>query len=122
VLWTQAGEAPERMLLSRVDLSGDWYSWKEASPIEVLRPEGHWEGAEALLVPSVRSTAYGQVNQLRDPAVFEEDGHAYPLYAVAGESGSRSPKFCWMNSIVRSARDLPWLSRRPASRRPFAGC
>jgi hypothetical protein len=30
---------------------------------------------------------YGQVNQLRDPAIFEENGRVYLLYAVAGESG-----------------------------------
>ena len=27
------------------------------------------------------------VNQLRDPAIFEEDGRVYLLYAVAGERG-----------------------------------
>jgi hypothetical protein len=27
------------------------------------------------------------VNQLRDPAVFEEDGRRYLLYAVKGEAG-----------------------------------
>ena len=27
------------------------------------------------------------VNQLRDPAIFEEDGRIYLLYSVAGESG-----------------------------------
>jgi hypothetical protein len=87
VFWTQVGEAPERILLSRIDLTGDWHSWKESTPIEILRPERSWEGADAPLVPSVRSTAYGQVNQLRDPAIFEEDGRVYLLYAVAGESG-----------------------------------
>jgi hypothetical protein len=87
VFWTQVGEAPERILLSRVDLTGDWDSWKETAPIEVLRPERSWEGADAPLVPSVRSTAYGHVNQLRDPAIFEEGGRVYLLYAVAGESG-----------------------------------
>ena len=46
-----------------------------------------WEGARAPRVPSVRSTAYGLVNQLRDPAIFLEDGKIYLLYAVAGESG-----------------------------------
>jgi hypothetical protein len=35
----------------------------------------------------VRSTAYGHVNQLRDPALYEEEGIVYLLYAVAGESG-----------------------------------
>ena len=42
---------------------------------------------DAPLTPSVRSTAYGMVNQLRDPAIFEEDGRMFLLYAVAGESG-----------------------------------
>jgi hypothetical protein len=87
VFWTQVGEAPERILLSSVDLAGDWHSWKESAPTEILRPERGWEGADAPLVPSVRSTAYGQVNQLRDPAIFEENGRVYLLYAVAGESG-----------------------------------
>ena len=87
VFWTQVGEAPERILLSSIDLSGDWREWQETEPMEVLRPEREWEGAGAPLVPSVRSTAYGKVNQLRDPAIFEEDGRIYLLYAVAGESG-----------------------------------
>ncbi len=87
VFWTQVGGAPERILLSHIDLSGDWHSWKESAAVEVLRPERSWEGADAPLVPSVRSTAYGQVNQLRDPAIFEENGRVYLLYAVAGESG-----------------------------------
>jgi hypothetical protein len=87
VFWTQVGDVPERVLVSRIDLSGDWLSWKEGEASEVLRPERDWEGADAPLVPSIRSSAYGHVNQLRDPAVFEEDGHIYLLYAVAGESG-----------------------------------
>jgi hypothetical protein len=87
VFWTQVGEAPERILLSCIDLAGEWLGWKETAPTEVLRPERDWEGANAALTPSVRSTAYGRVNQLRDPAIFEEDGRTYLLYAVAGESG-----------------------------------
>jgi len=87
VFWTQVGDAPETILLSGIDLSGDWMRWAESAPVEVLRPERAWEGADAPVAPSVRSTAYGQVNQLRDPAIFEEDGRTYLLYAVAGESG-----------------------------------
>ncbi len=87
VFWTQVGEVPETILLSGIDLGGDWMGWSETDPVEVLRPERDWEGADAPLEPSVRSTAYGQVNQLRDPAIFEEDGRVYLLYAVAGESG-----------------------------------
>ena len=73
--------------LSRIDLSGPWEGWLETEPVEVLRPERSWEGADAPLEPSIRSVAYGQVNQLRDPAIFEEEGRVYLLYAVAGESG-----------------------------------
>ncbi len=35
----------------------------------------------------MRSVAYGRVNQLRDPAIFEEDGRSFLLYTMAGESG-----------------------------------
>jgi len=87
VFWTQVGHIPERVLLSTIDLSVEWQAWKETEAIEVLRPERQWEGADAPLEPSVRSTAYGHVNQLRDPAVFVEDDHVYLLYSVAGESG-----------------------------------
>jgi hypothetical protein len=87
VFWTQVGGAPERILCSRIDISGDWRGWRDSPPVEVLRPERHWEGANAPLVPSIRSTAYGHVNQLRDPAIFEKRGRVYLLYAVAGESG-----------------------------------
>lgn len=87
VFWTQVGDVPENILASRIDLSGDWMGWRETPPETVLRPERPWEGADAPLLPSVRSTAYGHVNQLRDPAVFEEEGRVFLLYAVAGESG-----------------------------------
>lgn len=87
VFWTQVGEAPERILVSRIDLSDDWRRWKESEAVEVLRPERAWEGADAPVVPSVRSTAYGLVNQLRDPAILEDGDRIYLLYAVAGESG-----------------------------------
>ena len=87
VFWTQAGHVPERILLSTIDISGDWATWSESPPVAVLRPERSWEGADAPLEPSMRSTAYGHVNQLRDPAIYQEDGQTYLLYAVAGESG-----------------------------------
>jgi hypothetical protein len=87
VFWTQVGHAPERILLSRIDLEAPWLEWQPGPPVEVLRPEFDWEGGAAPLLPSQRSVAYGKVNQLRDPAIFEQDGRTYLLYAVAGESG-----------------------------------
>jgi len=87
VFWTQVGHAPERILLSTIDLSKPWMDWKETEPAEVLRPERDWEGADTPVEPSIRSVAYERVNQLRDPAIFEEDGRVFLLYAVAGEAG-----------------------------------
>ncbi len=87
VFWTRVGDAPESILHSTIDLRGDWNSWRESSAVELLRPERDWEGASAPIEPSVRSTAYGQVNQLRDPALYVEGNEVYLLYAVAGESG-----------------------------------
>lgn len=87
VFWTQVGDAPESILHSTIDLTPDWRAWKESPAQTVLRPEHPWEGADAPAIPSIRSTAYGHVNQLRDPAIFEENGKTYLLYAVAGESG-----------------------------------
>ena len=87
VFWTQVGDVPEHIKLSVIDLSQDWMDWQTAELGEVLRPERDYEGANAPLEPSVRSTAYGEVNQLRDPAIFVEGDNIYLLYAVAGESG-----------------------------------
>ena len=95
VFYTQVGEAPERILLSTIDLSGDWTDWKNTEPVEVLRPERPWEGADAPLEPSLRSVAYGHQNQLRDPAIYEEDGRSYLLYAVAGERGIAIAELGW---------------------------
>ena len=88
VFWTRVGDAPERILLSRVDLTGDWSTWRESPCIEVRRPVEDWEGAGLTISPSLRSAVDHPVNQLRDPYFFEDlDGKRYLVYAVAGESG-----------------------------------
>ena len=103
VFWTQVGDAPERIYRSAIGLRGDWHKWTESPPVEVLRPEHPWEGSEAPLKPSVRSTAYGHVNQLRDPAIYAEDGHLYLLYAVAGAQGRLSPTQLLLTGVVFNA-------------------
>lgn len=87
VFWTQAGHAPERIFLSTIELSGDWMNWTESDPIEVLRPATTWEGANLEMLPSRRGYIDAPVNQLRDPAIYAEDGEIYLLYSVAGEQG-----------------------------------
>ena len=87
VYWTRVGDSPERILRSTIDLGDDWQTWRNESEQEVLRPEHDWEGAARICEPSMRSVAYGEVNQLRDPAIFSENGTVYLLYVIAGEAG-----------------------------------
>jgi hypothetical protein len=87
VLYTRVGDAPESILLSTAELSGDWWQWSFSEPALVLAPETEWEGVR-LPVESSRSGAVkGPVRQLRDPGIYEEDGERYLLYSVAGEQG-----------------------------------
>jgi hypothetical protein len=87
VFWTRVGDVPERILVSRIALTADWQQWRAGPPQEVLRPEHPWEGADLPLAPSWRSGIDLPVHQLRDPALFEEEGRTWLLYAVQGESG-----------------------------------
>lgn len=87
VFWTRVGDAPEHILVSRVDLSGPWTGWKAGPAESLLRPEHDWEGAGLPRAPSYRGAIGHDVNQLRDPAIFEEDGRTFLLYAVKGEGG-----------------------------------
>lgn len=87
VLWTRVGDSPERILLSALDMESDWQQWKFGETYEIHRAQKPWEGAD--MIP--RASQYGavkeRVNQLRDPAIFIEDGKIYLLYAIAGEQG-----------------------------------
>jgi hypothetical protein len=87
VFYTDVGDNPESILLATIDLTPDWHQWKESKPITILKPELPYEGADAPRAPSVRGLVHGPVCQLRDPAIFREDGRTYLLYSVAGENG-----------------------------------
>ena len=87
VFWTNVGDAPERIYVSPIELSGDWRSWTAGERREVMRPVYDWEGASLPIAPSVRGFAPEPVHELRDPAIFEDNGSAYLLYTVQGERG-----------------------------------
>ncbi|MGB1253691.1 MAG: hypothetical protein ACPG8W_23975 [Candidatus Promineifilaceae bacterium] len=87
IFLTRIGDAPERILASTVDISAEWTQWAASEPIEVHRATDKWEGAELAPTASLYGTCMVPVNQLRDPAIFEEDGEIYLLYAVQGEQG-----------------------------------
>jgi hypothetical protein len=46
VFWTQVSDAPERILVSTMEMKGDWSTWHASEPTEVLRPERKWEGSD----------------------------------------------------------------------------
>ena len=87
IFYTRKGDAPERILLTTLDLSLSPHLWKTTEPVEVLRPEKEWEGASLPKYRSVSSAINIPVNQLRDPAIFIEDDRNYLLYAIRGENG-----------------------------------
>ena len=87
VFYSNAGDCPERVLVSEIDLTPDWMDWKESAPSLVVEPETDYEGADLPLEPSQRGLTEVRVRQLRDPAIFEENGETYLLYSVAGEAG-----------------------------------
>lgn len=84
---SRIGDAPERILVSSMDLSGGWREWRAQAPREVIRPEFDWEGVNQPIKPSCFGKAEGPVHQLRDPEIFcDEDGSRYLFYAAAGEN------------------------------------
>ena len=87
VFWTRAGDAPERILHSRVRIDGEWTQWRDEGAHPVLEPEHEWEGGALRVEPSARGEVTRLVRQLRDPCVYEEDGRTYLLYCGGGESG-----------------------------------
>ena len=87
IFYSRIGDAPERILLSTMDISGDWSTWTPSVPIEILRPEYDYEGANLPIAPSKGGKTSGPVHQLRDPGIYEEAGKLYLLYSVAGEQG-----------------------------------
>tara|TARA_B100000686_G_scaffold332712_1_gene397784 strand:+ start:250 stop:1290 length:1041 start_codon:yes stop_codon:yes gene_type:complete len=87
VFFTNRRDAPERIFLSTIDLQSDWMNWAASEPKEILRPETEWEGANLPILPSRGGHIDERVNQLRDPAIYQEDDKTYLLYSVAGESG-----------------------------------
>jgi len=84
--YSRVGDAPERVLLSKIKLTDDWNSWTPTPPVTIVEPEKEYEGGKLPITPSAAGLYYGLVRQLRDPAIFEENNKWYLLYTVAGEN------------------------------------
>lgn len=86
VFYSRIGDAPERILLSIINLTEDWHNWKASAPIEVAAPNTAYEGADLPITTSNSGLYYGKVRQLRDPYVYVENGKWFLLYSTAGEN------------------------------------
>jgi hypothetical protein len=87
VFFSRIGDAPEHIMVANLRPTDDWTAWIESPPQTLLLPEMPYEGADLPNAPSVSSAAPGRVRQLRDPALYQEQGRTYLLYSIAGESG-----------------------------------
>jgi len=87
VFFTAIGDAPERMMLSTIDMTADWTEWRASTPVEVMRPETAYECANLPIEPSAVGDVEVPVRQIRDPGMFEDGGHTYLIYSTCGEQG-----------------------------------
>jgi hypothetical protein len=87
VAYSLVGEAPERLYVTMMPLTGDWKNWSMPAGQVLLEPETEYEGVKLPLIASTYGPIKGPARQLRDPAIFEEAGRRYLLYSVAGEQG-----------------------------------
>ena len=86
VFFTRGEDCPERILLSTMSLTGDWKAWRPSEPAGLLRPETEEEGGHLPVVPSRFGAIHEPVHEVRDPAIYEEDGRLYLFYTGAGET------------------------------------
>ncbi|MGQ1945754.1 CBM96 family carbohydrate-binding protein [Geofilum sp. OHC36d9] len=88
VFYSRRGDLLENIQMSTIDLSaGDWKQWDATyPPYQILQSSPGWEGGDLTPAPSESASAPEDVNQLRDPYVFEDvDGSLYLFYAGRGE-------------------------------------
>ena len=87
VYYSLYADSPERIRKSTVQLTDDWNDWQPSEPIEVIAPKYDFEGVDLPIRPSTNGLDRERVHELRDPAIYCEDGEKWLLYSVAGEQG-----------------------------------
>ena len=92
IFYTLVGDAPEQIYYCKLKLSENIEEWDVVSNHILTPPQFKFEGADSQLIPSNFGSAthrYGQMNlnELRDPCVFEEGDDVYILYTFNGEAG-----------------------------------
>ena len=81
--------APERIMMSTTDLAAakSYKDWDPTyPPEEIYWAQPGWEGGELKHIPSKSGRAAENLNELRDPYIFEDsDGELYVFYCGRGE-------------------------------------
>lgn len=95
LVYSRAGDCPEHLLHARVPWHDDVTRWTAQPPASLLLPERDWEGADCPLEASRGGAVHQRVRQLRDPALFEDDGRTFVVYSVAGEAGLAIAEVVW---------------------------
>ena len=87
LFYSAKNDTPERIYLSVIDTkngSTNPSDWKARGQQLILKAELNWEGGHLPPTTSVNG-AQINVNQLRDPFIFEDDDKVYLLYTGQGE-------------------------------------
>lgn len=87
VFFSAIGDAPERILMSTLNTTGDWNTWTASPAVEVLTPEAPYECGSMPLSPSAAGDIKGPARQLRDPAIVEDNVRVFLFYSYCGEQG-----------------------------------
>jgi len=85
--FSRIGDGPERLLHCEVVPADDWADWRFGPVSDLLRPAAGWEGGDLPMRPSIMGTAMERLHELRDPALFTDDGQVYMAYCGGAESG-----------------------------------
>ncbi len=84
LFYTMKEDAPERIYMVNVKLTDNWEKWQASYSIEVLRPAMNYEGTHYPIQPSRKGKAIN-VQQLRDPCIFQENGSVYLFTLLLGK-------------------------------------
>ena len=85
--FSRIGDNPERCLHCELVPAEDWADWRFGPMSELLRPAAGWEGGDLPMRPSIMGTAMDRLHELRDLALFTNNGYAYIAYCGGAESG-----------------------------------
>jgi hypothetical protein len=87
IVFSAIGDAPESILYTTMPMKGDWDTWRIGPVSKILIPEAKYECPELPVEKSQVGEIDRPARQLRDPALFRDEGKLYLFYTFCGEQG-----------------------------------